>query len=227
MTTDGEVDARWDGLPVGARAALEEQWAGLAAGGLPCGCAIVDATGDVVARGRNRAYDAAGDLDSRLTSPLQHNRLAHAELNALATLPTEADLAPLTLWTTQHPCAMCAAAIAFVGVGHVRYIADDPSDDSPEAGTAATRKGVDYRALADPFWWTVANVLFLYISAVRDGADAGNMKLNRERYPALVELTLDLARRDVLGERARSGASLPATLTHHAGALLRVAGQLR
>jgi tRNA(Arg) A34 adenosine deaminase TadA len=32
----------------------------------------------------------------------------------------------LTLWTTQHPCSMCAAAIAFVGIGEGWLIADDP-----------------------------------------------------------------------------------------------------
>jgi len=58
-------------LPAGARAALQEQWQGLA---------------------------------------LQHNRLAHAELNALARIGTEAEHQALTLWSTQHPCSMCAAA---------------------------------------------------------------------------------------------------------------------
>jgi tRNA(Arg) A34 adenosine deaminase TadA len=139
----------WTDLPLGARAALEEQWAGLAAGGLPCGSAIVDARG-VVAVGRNRAYDAAGAIHTRMQHPLQHTRLAHAELNALAHVPTETDHASLTLWSTQHPCAMCAAAIAFVGICRVRYLADDPSGASSPADNIASRNGIDYQPLGDP-----------------------------------------------------------------------------
>lgn len=213
----------WHALPPGARAALAEQWMGLAAGGLPCGAAIVDAAGNIVARGRNHAYDPAGSLATRAQYRLRHNRLAHAELNALATVPTEADHAALTLWTTQHPCAMCAAARAFVGIGAVRYVANPPSDHDSPAQIAATRADLPYAALADPLWWTVANVLFLYNSAIQRGADAGNLRDNRDRYPALVALTLDLAATDTLGPAARSGATLPAALAPHHAALLRVA----
>lgn len=135
-------------MPVGARVALEEQWAGLAADGRPCGAAIVAADGTVVASGRNHAYDLPGDDAARY--PLRHNRLAHAELDALALLPTERDHAPLTLWSTQHPCATCAAAIAFVGIGQVRFVADDPSDDATPTQIAATRGAVPYRPLGEP-----------------------------------------------------------------------------
>lgn len=211
--------ASWDALPAGARAALTEQWAGLAAGGLPCGAAVVDAVGRVVATGRNHAYDLAGPLETRSRYPLQHSRLAHAELNALALLPTEADHGALTLWSTQHPCAMCAAAAAFTGIGRVAYVADDPSDhDAPEA-IAATRGAVPYTALGQPLWWTVANLLFLYNSAMQSGAEAGNLRSNRERFPALVALTLDLAGRDALGPAARAGVPLVAALAGYEAAL--------
>jgi tRNA(Arg) A34 adenosine deaminase TadA len=122
----------WDDLPAGARAAIEEQWACVASGGLPCGASIVGADGAVVASGRNRAYDPAGPTESLRRYPLQHNRLAHAELNALAQVATEADHAALTLWSTQHPCLICASAARFAGVGKVCFIADDPSDHTPE-----------------------------------------------------------------------------------------------
>lgn len=157
---------------------------------------------------------------------MQHNRLAHAELNAIALLPTETDHAPLTLWTTQHPCSICAAAIAFVGIGAVRFIADDPSDDSSPAQIAATRAGVPYAALGDPLWWTIANLLFLYNSAVQSGAQAGNLRANRDRYPALIALTLDLARGDALGAAARAGTTLPLALESHYAAIAHIAAQL-
>lgn len=225
MDPVGDLSRMWLALPAGARAAFAEQWAGLAAGGLPCGSAIVDASGTIVASGRNHAYDPPGDLATRARYPLQHARLAHAELHAVACLPTEADHAALTLWTTQHPCAMCAAAIAFIGIGAVRFVADDPSDDSPAERIVASRAGVPYRPLGDPLWWTISNVLFLYNSAVLAGAGARNVRRNRVRYPALVALTLDLARRDALGMAARLGATLPVALMPHHDAIARVAAE--
>lgn len=223
MDSAHAVMESWVALPTGARIALAEQWAGLAAGGLPCGSAIME-SGELVASGRNHAYDPAGPVESRLRYPLQHNRLAHAELNALACVPTEADHALLTLWSTQHPCAMCAAAIAFAGIGQVRFIADDPSDESPPAAILASRGNVSYRALGNPFWWTVSNLLFLYNSATQEVERARNIARNRYRLPELVNFTLDLSRHGALEEAARSGMPLPAALALHQPALKQVAG---
>ena len=93
-----DLDSSWARLPEGARQALEQQWRGVAAGGLPCGAAVVDRDGAVVASGRNRAYEAPTGDD-----PLEHTRLAHAELNALARVPSDVDHQTLVVWSTQHP----------------------------------------------------------------------------------------------------------------------------
>lgn len=223
MNADNTLVLAWDILPEGARSAFQEQWAGLAAGGLPCGSAIVDARGNVVASGRNHAYDRVGEIETRIQYPLQHNRLAHAELNAMARVPTEADHATLTLWTTQHPCSMCAAAIAFVGIGQVHFIADDPSDSSPAERIVTSRTEVEYQALDDPLWWTVSNLLFLYNSAVLEGGRARNIARNREIRRELVALTLELAKDDVLGRDARSGTTLTMALTPLESDIRRVA----
>jgi tRNA(Arg) A34 adenosine deaminase TadA len=211
----------WNTLPVGARVALEQQWAGLAAGGLPCGSAIMGADENILTAGRNHTYDPPGGIESRAHSPLQHTRLAHAELNAIALLATETDHESLTLWSTQHPCAMCAAAVRFVGIGKVRFVADDPSDDSPAGVIVATRGGVSYEAMGDPLWWTISNLLFLYNSALQKGEDARNLRMNHARYPELVRLTLDLANQDALGHSARSGNGLPLALEPHADSIVR------
>jgi tRNA(Arg) A34 adenosine deaminase TadA len=211
----------WNVLPAGARVALDQQWTGLAAGGLPCGSAILNAEESILAVGRNHAYDPPGGIETRAHSPLQHTRLAHAELNAMALLATEADHGSLTLWSTQHPCAMCAAAVRFVGIGKVRFVADDPSDDSPAGVIVATRGGVPYEALGDPLWWTISNLLFLYNSALQKGADARNLRMNRARYPELVRLTLDLAKQDALGHSSRSGTRLLLALAPHADLIVR------
>jgi tRNA(Arg) A34 adenosine deaminase TadA len=215
---------RWQSLPLGARAAFEEQWDALAAGGLPCGAAVVDADGQVIARGRNHVYDPAGSRASQTRYPLQATRLAHAEMNALAGVRTDADHETLTLWTTQHPCAMCTAAVAFVGIGSVRFIADDPSDDDSGEVIAVRRAGVRYEPLGDSFWQTASNLLFLYASAVRFGEQAGNIRQNRDRHPTLVSLTLQLAATDALGEAARAEQTLLDALDPYFAEISAIAG---
>ncbi len=215
----GSIVDEWKELPLGARASLEQQWKGLADGGLPCGSAIIGADGSVVAAGRNHAYVAAGKIETRAQLPLQDSRLAHAELNALALIPTAADHALLTLWSTQHPCLMCASAVRFTGIGRVNFIADDPSDHSATGAIEATRGGVPYDALGSPLWWTASNLLFLYNSAVQRGEEARNLKSNLPRYPRLVLLTLKLAKTDALGPLARSSTPLAGALEKHESAI--------
>ena len=151
-----------DGLAAGAWVALEGAFAAWRAGGLPCGAALVAEDGRVVARGRNHAYDPATGTD-----PLEGNPLAHAELNVLARLPSDHDPAGETLWSTQQPCSMCTAAIAFCGVGTTRYLAADPAF----AATGDVRAGV----VEDPTvgqpelapWAILANALFLQPAVAR------------------------------------------------------------
>lgn len=210
-------------LPLGARTALEQQWLGLASGGLPCGSAVVDRDGMLLAAGRNHAYDPATGIETRLVYPLQFTRLAHAELNTLALVASDIDHATLTLWSTQHPCSMCAAVIHFVGIGRVGFVADDLSDDSTPAAIEATHRGIDYQPLGDRLWWTISNLLFLYNSAVGQGAGAGNIKRNSERHAPLIELVLGLAGPDVLTLAARSATPLPAALAPYVAEIERVA----
>lgn len=87
----------------------------------------------------------------------------------------------------------------------------------------ASRGQVPYEAFGDLLWWTVSSLLFLYTPAVLAGAQARNLVMNRERYPELVGLTLDLAQRATLGSAARSSATLPAALGPHLSELVRVA----
>lgn len=126
-------------------------------------------------------------------------------------------------WTTQHPCVMCAAALAFVAIGAVGVIADDPSDESSFAAIRASRGGVSYQMLGDPLRWTVSNVLFLHTSAVRQGAQARNVRKNADRDPAFVALALELAASDALGQAARTGGTLLSALGGQYVALRRVA----
>jgi tRNA(Arg) A34 adenosine deaminase TadA len=103
------------------RRCLELAFDALRAGGLACGSVVVAPDWTISAEGRNHAYDPPTGSDVLEGSPL-----AHAELNALARVPTGLDLGALTLWSSQEPCSMCTAAAQFVGVGGIRYLAPDP-----------------------------------------------------------------------------------------------------
>lgn len=191
MTRD---ESTWALLPAGARAALEEQWQGVRGGGLPCGAAVMDGS-EVVAVGRNRAYDSATGTD-----PLERTRLAHAELNALARIDTDRDWSDLTLWSTQRPCAMCAAAIDFTGVGRVTYLAEDPS--------AAAQADRELTRLDAGVWSDVATVLFLVTGAEARGAGDANLSRARRSLPGVADVVGRLASTRALTTAARQGVPL-------------------
>jgi tRNA(Arg) A34 adenosine deaminase TadA len=141
--------------------------------GLPVGSVIVTADGTTVSEGRNRAYDPAGG-----PARLQRTPIAHAEMNALAGIETGTDLAELTLWSSHQPCAMCAAACAFTGVGRVVFIAPDPSDDHP----APDPDGITVE------WIIVANLLFLSGVAAYSGPSSPMIARAGIREPEITAL---------------------------------------
>jgi tRNA(adenine34) deaminase len=98
------------------RAALAEAFAAVETGDVPVGAAVLDASGTVVARGRNRR-EADGDPT------------AHAEIVAIrAAARSVGDwrLDGLTLVVTLEPCTMCAGAITAARLSRVVFGAADP-----------------------------------------------------------------------------------------------------
>ena len=78
----------------------------------PFGALIVNGEGQVLVEARNNAVRPGGDAT-------QHaERLACSKAGKLF---TEAELAASTLYTSTEPCAMCAGAIYWVGIGRVVY----------------------------------------------------------------------------------------------------------
>jgi tRNA(Arg) A34 adenosine deaminase TadA len=78
----------------------------------PFGALIVNERGETVVAARNNAVRPGGD-------PTQHaETLACAEA---AKRLTEAALAKCTLYTSTEPCAMCAGAIYWIGLGRVVF----------------------------------------------------------------------------------------------------------
>lgn len=98
------------------RAALAEAGAAAAAGDVPVGAVVLDGTGTILARGRNRR-EADGDPT------------AHAELGALRAAAGAVGgwrLDGLTLVVTLEPCTMCAGAVTAARVGRLVFGAADP-----------------------------------------------------------------------------------------------------
>jgi tRNA(adenine34) deaminase len=98
------------------RAALEEARAAQGTGDVPVGAVVLDASGAVIARGRNRR-EADGDPT------------AHAEIVAIRAAARSAGqwrLDGLTLVVTLEPCTMCAGAITAARLGRVVFGAADP-----------------------------------------------------------------------------------------------------
>ena len=141
------------GLSGGWQAALEEAWAAYLHGSYPIGACVADASGRVLARGRNRLGE-----ERRVDGVISGHRLGHAEVNALLELPDlDAEAGrTLTLYTTTEPCPMCLGALLMARVGGLAYAAADLY-----AGTAAllaehpymSTKGVRVGRAPDDVTW--------------------------------------------------------------------------
>ena len=94
------------------RRAIELAGAARADGRHPFGCVIVNGRGEVVVEAMNNAVRPLGE-------PTQHAETVACS-RAAQLLPA-AELALCTLYTSTEPCAMCAGAIYWVGIGRVVF----------------------------------------------------------------------------------------------------------
>ena len=81
-------------------------------GAHPFGALIVNATGQILVTARNNAVPPKGD-------PTQHAERLACSLVGRQFTPVQ--LATATLYTSTEPCAMCAGAIYWTGIGRVVY----------------------------------------------------------------------------------------------------------
>ena len=167
------LDRLWQAADEALLQCLELAHESFLARGLPVGSVIAGRGGQRVSEGRNRAYDPAGGTDR-----LQRTPLAHAEMNALAAIETGTELGGMTLWSSHRPCPMCAAACEFTGVGRVRFVAPDPSDDNSHADPGEI----------EPEWVVVASLLFLSGVAAYSGSSSLTIARARQREPEIIDL---------------------------------------
>ncbi len=106
MTALNETDARYLRLAFEVAARARED------GNLPFGCVVVDEAGKVLIEQGNLALRPARDPT------------AHAEAVAAGRAARRYEphlLAGFTLYSSAEPCAMCAGAIYWAGIGRVVY----------------------------------------------------------------------------------------------------------
>lgn len=112
----------------------------LAAGDAPYGATLVAADGRVLLTERNRQH-SSGDCS------------AHAEMVLVrrATEQWGADtLRGATVYASGEPCAMCAGAMYWAGVGHVVYAAAQPEMAALLGGPLLPARCAELLAAAEP-----------------------------------------------------------------------------
>jgi tRNA(adenine34) deaminase len=90
------------------------------AGSSPVGAVLVNARGEVIARGRNRTGEA------QTAQHVGDASVAHAEMDLFFVAGKLEDPETLTLYSSLEPCLMCGGASALLGVGRVVWATDDP-----------------------------------------------------------------------------------------------------
>ncbi len=112
---------KWQSIEPAWRECFEQAWEAYCCGSIPIGSVVTDASGAIIARGRNRIGDPEAPKGQICSGPL-----AHAELNALLQLDRRSHhVRSCTLWTTLEPCPLCFGALYMSGVRTLRYAARD------------------------------------------------------------------------------------------------------
>lgn len=137
---------------------FELAWQSCAAGTIGVGARLVDERGAVLADGSNGLF-------AEPVGPLHGNKIAHAEMNALAQIGAATDLTRATLYTSLEPCFMCAGAVLLARVGRVVIAAADPYMDGASSLSVADHAMADNAErvfLGDPRWSMLSRVFSLH-----------------------------------------------------------------
>ncbi len=117
------MQTRWAEVEPIWRRAFELAWEGYREGSNPIAAVIADVDGNIVSTGKSAVR---GDLSGVL---LKRSEIAHAEVNALATLDNrvhgKAAAAGYTLYVTMEPCPLCMSALYMSDVKALHYAARD------------------------------------------------------------------------------------------------------
>lgn len=192
----------WAALVEPWRESFQLSWEAYAANTIPVGAVVVDADGRIVSRGRNRIFEPDGPRGE-----LANTWLAHAEVNALATLPPER-YPEHVLYTALEPCFLCLGATLMSTVGTLRFAAYDPVGAAAKYATQieyATRRLVVEGPLDGPIAGLVP--LLAGENILRRVPESVTAAKYRELAPELVANAEEARRRGVV-ELASAGGGL-------------------
>jgi tRNA(Arg) A34 adenosine deaminase TadA len=195
------------------RRVLQLAWEGYRHGCLPIGAAVTDPAGIVVAEARNQLQAGAGR-----PGQLANSRVAHAEVNALAQLPSEgsAHYAGYSLTTNVEPCCMCMGAVIQSGIGTLWFSWADAHAGATACMTVdnpqVRRRRLQVIGPRDPFIERLTGLLiFCHYLYVRPGIDHV-VSAFAIAEPDLHALARTLAVAEIVVEASRSGESLDGLL---------------
>jgi len=200
----------WQALPAADRVVFQSAWKACAMGTVGVGCAILDEDGQIISSARN-ATRGSGDGDL----PIAGTYVAHAEINALARIPTERNLDRCTLVTSILPCLMCAGAAVMAHVGYVRYLTADPLFPDflalRQVGEIARRQWPVYQECPQNEWTVLALVLSAHSKAVAK-PDGLVMCTYGLLEPEVAGLLRKIVRCEIFSQAACDGADIPEVL---------------
>ena len=182
---------------------FELAWQSCAAGTIGVGARLVGADGAVLADGSNGLF-------AEPVGPLHGNKIAHAEMNALAQIDAAADLTRATLYTSLEPCFMCAGAVLLSRVGRVVIAARDPYMDGASSLSVADHAMADNtdRVFLDaPAWATLSRVFSLHaVFFWMAGSDA--VASAHAAEPKIAPLVAQLVADNTVAALAEEGATV-------------------
>ena len=182
---------------------FELAWQSCAAGTIGVGARLVGDDGAVLADGSNGLF-------AEPVGPLRGNKIAHAEMNALAQIDAAADLTRATLYTSLEPCFMCAGAVLLARVGRVVIAAADPYMDGASSLSVADHAMADKteRVFLDaPAWATLSRVFSLHaVFFWMAGSDA--VASAHAAEPKIAPLVAELVADNTVAALAEAGATV-------------------
>ena len=110
MSDWNNLESTWQQVMSGALEAYIE-------GSIPIGAVVADEHGVIVSRGRNK---------------FTQDRIAHAETEALRTVPITLNRNNAMLFSSMEPCPMCIGAIRLMRLRAIKFAARDPAAGSIE-----------------------------------------------------------------------------------------------
>ena len=184
MASGDEALACWTALEAPWRECLRLAWRAYGAHTIPVGAVLVDARGEVVARGRNHVYERDG-----APGAVAGNRLAHAEVNALVALTPDRRYDDHTLYTSLEPCVLCVGAAVMTTVGRILYLGADRyggGDGAIHANAHVERVGMTIAGPREDAFGRLAEALHVAFFVERDSGSSV-VGAYRERAPEVVE----------------------------------------